>query len=175
LRICIHATWTNALNAPLTTRELPPESLPQAWPLVREIVDGATLENWCAFGRAVLSPDTAAFTRRGIVVVERGRTIRGLVTYRTTQAPARGRTLLLSNAVVLDLVLGERIAQLLHSAVLDVARRENCRALVLETVPRMAWIGKIWAAASCDANGLPVSLSHTDCVDLANPFGAVTD
>ena len=146
------------MTHPLTTAELVPEKLAQAWPMVRELAAGVSLESWCAFARAMLSPIDPAASRRGILVVERKRTIRGLVTYETMDDLSRGRLLLLRNAVVMDLALREPIAELLHSSSIDVARQAQCDGLCLEVVPQMAWIGEVWQARSSGLGTLPVSV-----------------
>ena len=108
------AREAGAVTHPLKTGELSSDRLAQAWPLVREIANGVSLESWCAFAQAMLLPIDPAETRRGILVAERKRTIRGLLTYETFDDLTRGRVLLLRNAVVMDLALREPIAVSLH-------------------------------------------------------------
>jgi hypothetical protein len=128
----------------------------QAWPLVREIATGISFESWCAYARAMLSPIDPERDIRGILVVQRKRTIRGLVTYETINDLTHGRMLLLRNAVVMDLALRETIAASLHARSMDIARQTACGSLYLEVAPQMAWIGDIWKKLVGVDGGLPV-------------------
>jgi hypothetical protein len=142
---------------PVQTGDLNLERLDQAWPLVREIAGGVSLDSWRAFGRAMLSPIDVASSHRGILVAERKRTIRGLVTYETIDDLNRGRTLFLRNAVVMDLALREPIADALHRGSMETARRTQCGSLYLEVVPQMAWIGELWRGRAGEAaDALPI-------------------
>ena len=131
------------VTLPVQSGELATEKVEQAWPLVREIATGISLESWCAFAQAMLSPPNPEHDRRGILAVQRKRTIRGLVTYETI-------------AVVMDLALRESIAASLHASCTDIARQTACDSLYLEVAPQMAWIGDVWKQLSVAGRGLPV-------------------
>lgn len=144
------------MSHPVHTGDLNIDRLEQAWPLVREVASGVSLESWCAFARAMLSPIDPETSRRGILVAERKRTIRGLMTYETSDDLTRGRSLLLRNAVIMDLALREHIAEALRQRSLDVAHQAQCSGLILEVVPQMAWIGQCWQAQADLPGVLPV-------------------
>ena len=144
------------VTLPVQSGELATEKVEQAWPLVREIATGISLESWCAFAQAMLSPPNPEHDRRGILAVQRKRTIRGLVTYETIVDLIHGRMLFLRNAVVMDLALRESIAASLHASCTDIARQTACDSLYLEVAPQMAWIGDVWKQLSVAGRGLPV-------------------
>lgn len=153
------------MNQSVQVSELPVDRLEQAWPLVREITDGVSLDGWCAFARNMLDP---ASPRRGILVAQRKRTIRGLVTYETVDDLVRGRELLLRNPVVLDIAMGEPIAASLLRGCLEVAERTQCESLCLEVSSPMAWIGEVWQREAREA-GAGVRVRVVDTQDASVP------
>ena len=144
------------MTHPVQTGELSTDRVEQAWPLVREIAPGISLDSWCAYARGMLSPIDPERDVRGIIAVQRKRTIRGLVTYETIDDLTHGRVLLLRNAVVMDLALREPIAVSLYQRSLAVARHAACGNLYLELAPQMAWIGPVWKRESDMPGRLPV-------------------
>lgn len=125
--------------------------------MIREIAGDSSLESWCGFAKAMLEPADPDPSQRGILVAERKRTIRGLVTYETMTDLSRGRVLLLRNAVVMDLALRETIAHALHRRIIAVAEDTECEGLFIEVTPSMAWIGEIWGRDTGPAC-LPVTI-----------------
>lgn len=152
------------MTHPVQTGELTTEKLEQAWPLIREIAQGVSLESWCAFARSMIDPAERLPDCRGIVVAERKSIIRGLVTYETIDDLVRGRLLLLRNAVIMDLALREPIAEALFRRSDEVARQIGCTSHCLELTPQMIWIGDVWKRCA-EQGGLPVQV-----MQVAPPF-----
>ncbi len=146
------------MSQPVETGQLSSDRLEQAWPLIREIAGESSLENWRSFAEAMLAPVNPDTFRRGILIAERKRTIRGLVTYETLADLSCGRLLLLRNAVVMDLALAGPIARALYRRSLAVAEDATCEGLCVEVTPQMAWIGDIWSREASEAGGLPVTV-----------------
>jgi hypothetical protein len=146
------------VTRPVRTAHLSPDRLEQAWPLIREIAGDASLDRWRAFARTMQSPVDPQAARRGILVAERKRTIRGLVTYETVADLSSERVLQLRNAVVMDLALREPIAAALYRHALDIAVRAGCGGMRLEVAPPMAWIGDVWEKEAAAPDGLPVTV-----------------
>lgn len=142
---------------PVRTSHLSPNRLEQAWPLVRELSGAPSLESWCNFARTMTTPAAPDEVRRGILVAERKRTIRGLVSYETVADITYGRVLFLRNVVILDLALGENIARALHGHSVEVAEETSCRSMHIEVTPPMSWIGEIWQQVS-GGKVLPVTV-----------------
>lgn len=132
------------MTNPVETGELSLDRLELAWPLIREIAEGVSLESWCAFARSMIDPMSPPDDRRGIVVAQRRRVIRGLMTYETVDELVRGRVLLLRNAVVMDIALGGQIATALHRRCDELAKNSGCASICLELAPQMTWIGDVW-------------------------------
>lgn len=108
----------------------------------------------------MIMPVDPSEASRGIVVTERHRTIRGLVTYEVVPDLSLGRVLLLRNAVVLDLSMGEAIALALHAFSLEIAERAECAGLCLEVTPPMAWIGDAWRRRTTETGSLPMKVAR---------------
>lgn len=168
-----HKSSVDAVSYPVKTGQLTPDRYEQAWPLIRELASEVSMESWCRFARAMMEPVEVGAISQGILVAERKRTIRGLVSYEAINDLLHGRALLLRNAVVLDLALSEKIAGSLHECSVAMANKSGCRKLFLEVTPQMAWIGDIWQRESNAANSLPVTVIQTASSFLAPEIGKI--
>ncbi|PWC33648.1 hypothetical protein TSO352_24885 [Azospirillum sp. TSO35-2] len=102
----------------------------QAYPLVRAIAPGLTVEQWRAFAAAVLDDGGAPAARAGIMTIQNAQGyLHGLFSYAIEPDLRHGRVMNVDNFVVLDLFDTVGVAGALLRAMDGLARRLGCAAI----------------------------------------------
>lgn len=120
-------------------RDLTPERIAQAYPVVREITHDLSLDGWSAFAQSLIEEEPRAAWPSGIVVADLDGYIRGLFTYHVTPTLDHGRTLVVRNFAVLQMIRREALADTMLGAVNDLAQDHECQAIHAHIPAASAW------------------------------------
>jgi hypothetical protein len=114
----------------LRVRALTRSRFAQAFPLVQAIAPGIALKEWLDYARAI-----GASSRGGVVSAEgNDGYIYGLFCYAVENDLRHGKTLAVTNMVVLDMIDSQGVAAALAAAMERIARQKSC-GYTLVTLP----------------------------------------
>ena len=110
-------------------RQLTPNQIAQAFPLVEILDAGLTAEQWSNYATA-LTGSSGRLSDRGIITVQNDQgVIYGLSAYWLRRDLRRGNVLEIENFAALDLMGGRSAARTLLGALEKLARRRNCSCI----------------------------------------------
>ncbi len=119
----------------------------QAYPLVREVFAGVTVEAWRAYAEDLLHGKLAAGEARDIIgVCSANGYLRGLFTYHVVPDVHHGRTLMVEYFTVDGVFASRALGIVLIEGVETVAREHRCNAIHAHLPPRPNWL----TALLCD-------------------------
>ncbi len=122
---------TRCVAKPLTA-----EKFDLAFPLIQLLAPALTLEPWREFAGAMTDSMSALPGHHGIVVLEDAAGyVFGLFSYTDGLDPMHGPTLRVENLVVPHFVEGREATGLMEREMHDIARRLDCRAIVVHLTP----------------------------------------
>ena len=106
--------------------DLPIEQLGAAYPLVREIRKGVSLDGWIKLAREWLEDGDQPAARRGIKKLELQGIMRGLFSYEICQREGRTNRLVVDHFVAMDILYGDQVAEELMGFLYQLALRNDC-------------------------------------------------
>lgn len=127
------------MTADYKTGPLSRDRVAQAYPVVREIAGDLTLESWADFVRSMAADEGRIDWPRGIIVADLEGYIRGMFTFHVVPDLRHGRTLVIGNFAVLQMVARKSLADSLLEAVHELARRHRCKAIHATVPPTSKW------------------------------------
>lgn len=127
------------MTADYKTGPLTRDRVAQAYPVVREIAGDLTLESWADFVRSMAADEGRIDWPRGIIVADLEGYIRGMFTFHVVPDLHHGRTLVIGNFAVLQMVARKSLADSLLEAVHELARRHRCKAIHATVPPTSKW------------------------------------
>jgi len=127
------------VTAVYRTGSLDPDRIAQAYPVVREVDGALTLERWSEFVLSMVGDEGKIDWPRGIIVADLDGYIRGMFTYHVMPDLHHGRTLVVRNFAVLQMVARKRLADSLLEVVDELARAHRCNAIHAYVPPASRW------------------------------------
>lgn len=123
----------------MLTHPLRPEQIPQAYPVVRQIMEDLTLPGWIEYAHAVLARPSGDRTGSGIIVAETlNNRIRGLFVYKVEPSLDHGRVLTIQHFILPGLGRAT-VAEMLYGAIRVLAERNACNSIHIEVPPQTKW------------------------------------
>lgn len=138
------------------TERLCAEKVDQAYPLVRELRENLTLEDWREYAASYLGPATMDQRHRGILVAEYRGTIRGLLCYDVLTDLVDSATLAVHDVIVLGVPAGQPAARSLLQHLFAVAGAHQCGVIRVDLSATMKWLAREWSDPSGDLFRFPV-------------------
>lgn len=125
------------------TKHLTAEKVVQAYPLARDILGCASVEDWTAFATPLIKAESEdnpqQGPQQGIVVVERNRYIRGMFSYLVRQALNGNRVLDVQNFAVLEMTGEDRLTDELIEGVESIAEKLCCDTWFITVPKKSRW------------------------------------
>ena len=130
---------TGSTEVNYKTGALSRDRITQAFPVVREIAGDLTLEAWSDFARTMVAGGGEFASPSGIIVAELEGYIRGLFTYHVVPDLRHGRTLVVRDLAVPQVIARESLADALLEEIHQLARSHGCGAIHAYVRPESAW------------------------------------
>jgi len=143
----------------VTIRQLEPEQVMLAFPLVREAVGGVTPDDWQDTASKLTGGGAETEAPGGIVVAERNGFPRALFTYEITDLLAPERQLLVRNLVVMEFVKRAEAARVLFDHMDVLANKYSCARVHVDLPKVSAWVRKNWEELARDELDIPFTCS----------------
>lgn len=113
----------------------------QAYPLIREVAEGISLERWQAYAAALTAPTHRADTATGVLAVQSPEgTIRGLASYHVGLDLDHGRVLVVEQFVVSSRLYRRIVATRLLEGLDELARKLGCTAVHTIFPRKFRWL-----------------------------------
>lgn len=117
----------------------------QAFPLVRELREGLTLEDWRDYAQSYLGPARVEQGHRGIIAAEYRDCIRGLLRYDVLTDIADLTLLAVRDVIVMGMPAGLPAARSLLQHLFSIAGAHQCGAIRIDLTQSMAWLAREWS------------------------------
>lgn len=114
---------------PLAPRLLDRDMIDRAYPLVRDISAGITLDRWGRFARPLVSSRSAAWPRGLMTIQNTAGYILGLFGFEVRDDLYENRALCIENIVIADIPGRDAIWTAVIEAVEQLAKMHGCRAI----------------------------------------------
>ncbi len=118
-----------------------------AYPLVRDIIGGASLDEWLRYVEALTAPSASQARESGIIIAERHGYIRGLFSHSVKRSLLCGRVFVLDEFAVLEMAGREGVIAALMKTAREMARRRGCQALYANIPPDAEWASELFLKA----------------------------
>lgn len=113
----------------------------QAYPLIREVAEGVSLERWQVYAAALTAPSERAKPATGVLAVQSPEgTIRGLASYHVGLDLALGRVLVVEQFVVSSRLYRRFVATHLLEGLDELARKLGCAAIHATFPRKFRWL-----------------------------------
>lgn len=132
------------------------DMIDQAYPLVRELKENITLEEWRDYAKAYLGPATIDKGHRGIIGAEYRDCIRGLLCYDVLTDLVGQKTLSVRDVIVLGLPAGQPVARSLLQHLFAIAGAHQCSAIRIDLSDSMKWLAREWSDPEGELFRFPV-------------------
>lgn len=131
-------------------RPLTAEQVDIAYPLVRELFHGLTMDQWRYYALQLIDEKPQAASHHGINVAERPeRYLRGLFSHHVIPDPEHGERLMIDCVVVPDAMDRTVLAESLLQAAERLADQHGCNDVQVQLDARNQWIAPLFASAGC--------------------------
>lgn len=117
----------------------------QAYPLIRELREDLTLDDWREYSRSYFAPRPVDKGQRGILVAEDRHCIRGLLSYDTLADVANRKTLNIRDVMVPQLPAGQSAALSLLQELFEIAEARRCDSIRINLTKGMEWLVREWS------------------------------
>ncbi|MDH3738866.1 MAG: hypothetical protein OER92_06705 [Alphaproteobacteria bacterium] len=128
----------------------------QAFPLVRELKDNLTLDDWRDYAAGYLGPATIKRGHRGIIAAEHRDCIRGLLCYDVLTDLVDLTTLAVRDVIVLGVPAGQPAARSLLQQLFAIAGAHRCGAIRVDLSEPMRWLAREWSDPEGELFRFPV-------------------
>jgi len=127
------------MKSDYTIRHLAADRVVQAFPLARDLLGCASVEDWVAFAAPLTKPEIDNHPEQGIIVVERNDYIRGLFSYMVRQGLNGNRVLDVQNFAVLEMTGVDKLTEELIKGAERIAQSLHCDSLFLTVPKKSSW------------------------------------
>lgn len=125
-------------NYNYNVRQLTPERIPEAFPVVAVLDEDITAERWYDYAFAILGPDGRDEQHGILALQDRQGCIIGLSVYAVRPDLWRSRVLVIENFAVVSLIGTQQAASVLLAAMERLARDQACGCLAVSLLERTA-------------------------------------
>jgi hypothetical protein len=125
-------------NHNYNVRQLTPERIPEAFPVVAVLDEQITAERWYDYARAIVGPDGRSENHGILTLEDRQGCIMGLSVYVIRPDLWRGRVLVIENFAIVTLIGTQQAASVLLAAIEHLARDRACQCLAVSLLERTA-------------------------------------
>lgn len=125
-------------------RLLRPAEIDQAYPLLRELSQELTIDDWRNYARELVDRSSGLRRDAGIIVIEAERRyLRGFFVYRAVPSFHHRRTLVIEHVAVPSSFDRRRVATCVIRTAQYLALRHRCRAIYTALEPANRWLGEL--------------------------------